>query len=74
MKKYTKTVKHYKTLRNCLKKNMHTRIYWNKYGYTASGAYWFEMSFYRNDLDKNKPVTLEYNDIYKNWELHFYLM
>ena len=74
MKKYAKTVKHYKTLRNCLKRNMHNRIYWNKYGYAASGAYWFEMSFYRNDLNQNKPVTIEYNDIYKNWELHFCLI
>ena len=74
MKKYAKTVKHYKTLRNCFKKNMHTNIFWHKYGYAARGYYWLDKFNYRGLLDINKPVTLEYNDIYNNWELHFYLM
>lgn len=74
MKKYAKTVKHYKTLRNCLKRNMYTRIYWHGYRETARGYYWFEVFCYKNYLDRERTVTLEYNDIYKNWELHFYLM
>lgn len=74
MKKYAKTVKHYKNLRNCLKRNMYTKIYWRGYGYTMHGYYWLNELNYHGYLDRERTVTLEYNDIYKNWELHFYLM
>lgn len=61
-----RTIRNYKTVENCLKRNWNEYIYW--YGRRSTGA-WFLTSPYLNSSIKSKPCKIIYNEFHNSWNM-----